>query len=145
MFREGGSRNRLSQKSFRVLVRRMALTLPSCRPKELLRYRSKFGSLMNLFYMLERKDRNAAFDGDLQPAKKDVQGAAWRGLNMPAGSSITVPNARRHHTLRSWPDTCGWLVLAPEHGPDLEVSLRRSGSAEVVGRARVPAGSPGFV
>jgi Methyltransferase domain len=100
---------------------------------------------MNLFYMLERRDRNAAYDGDPQRASKKVQGEAWRGIDMPAGSSITVPNARRHHTLRSWPDTCGWFVLAPENGPDLEVSFRRSGSAEVVGRARVPAGSPGFV
>ena len=100
---------------------------------------------MNLFYMLERKDRNVAFDGGPRQTTVNVQGETWRGLSMPVGSSITVPKARRHFTLRSWPDTCGWFVLTPENGPDLEVLLQRQGSDEVVGQVRFPAGSPGLV
>lgn len=100
---------------------------------------------MNLFYMLERRDKNVTFAGDLKLDLAHVQGEAWRGVSMPVGSSITVPNARRHHTLRSWPDTCGWFVQAPENGPDLEVLFLRRGSTQVVGEFRVPAGAPGLV
>lgn len=100
---------------------------------------------MNLYYMLERRDKNALFEGGLQPTSERAQDAIWRGITMPAGSSITIPNARRHYTLRSWPDTCGWFVRVPEDGPDLEVLFQRSEGGKVLGRARIPAGSPGLV
>lgn len=64
---------------------------------------------------------------------------------MPADSSIYVGNAHRHYTLRHWPDTCGWLAILPEDGPDLEVSFYRAGTRELVGETRFAAGSPGMV
>jgi hypothetical protein len=63
---------------------------------------------MNLFYMLERRDKNAAFGGDLQRVTEKVQGGAWRGIdNVGRVVDNRSRRAQAPHAEVQW-----WLALA---------------------------------
>lgn len=99
---------------------------------------------MNLFYMLERKDRNATFSEGCIRSLERVQGEAWRGVTMSPGAAFRVPHAQKHHSLRSRPDTCGWFAVLPVDGPDLEVGFETK-DGERLSTTRLAAGSAGMI
>ncbi|QUT04364.1 methyltransferase domain-containing protein [Sphingobium phenoxybenzoativorans] len=65
---------------------------------------------MNLYDMFRRGDRNLVTTGDVALTIGRIAGNNWRGLRLPYNASIRIPDALRFHSLRSWPDTCGWFA-----------------------------------
>jgi len=65
---------------------------------------------LNLYDMLRRGDRNLVTTGDVALAIGPMAGHNWRGLRLSHNASIRIPDVLRFHSLRSWPDTCGWFA-----------------------------------
>lgn len=57
--------------------------------------------------------------------------ASWRGLNLPAGTKVTIPDARRFSSLRHFPAHCGWMLDVPS-GLSVRVSVVQSDDQSVL-------------
>lgn len=62
--------------------------------------------------MLNRRDKNLRIAGDVIMAKYPRLDEMWRGLDLAAGSSFTIPDVRRFVNFRAFPAHCGWMVEA---------------------------------
>jgi len=90
--------------------------------------------------MLRRKDSNLEVYGPVVMAKYDHRGQLWRGLNLPPGATLRIPDVRRFCSLSTCPAECGWMIQVPAETV-VEVTFRQqSDNDEVVGRATYDGG-----
>jgi predicted SAM-dependent methyltransferase len=77
---------------------------------------------LNLFDMLRRRDANLLAQGRVVLGKRNQDGEVWRGLYLHRDSSFRIKDARQFASLRAFPESCGWMVDAPE-GAAVRVSI----------------------
>ena len=81
--------------------------------------------------MLRREDRNLMVSGKVLMARNNIEGQTWRGIDMPPGSSVIIPDVLRFQPFRAWPDECGWLAAIPPN-IDLQVAFYRHGTDQLL-------------
>jgi len=94
---------------------------------------------VNLFDMYSRKDRAARFSAEITQHKLSLGADQWRGLVIPNGARIVVPQAMLFHPVRERPATCGWAAKT-FMGQDSALHIAFMAGSSVVSSIRLKLG-----